>query len=66
MYMQEYDVINDRIGIGIPAVHAIATSTHTKHEKRFVTAQAFIYEQAKDSFCCQMSSTVALPGSKFN
>lgn len=38
MYMQEYGVLNYNDGIGLPAVHAIATSTDFAHDKRPITA----------------------------
>lgn len=56
--MQDYDELNDEGGIGIFAVHAIATSRDTEDEQSQITAQALIYEQAKDSYSRQASYKV--------
>lgn len=53
--------LNDSKGIGIPAVHAIGTSTDFEHDKCSTTAQLFIPEQGKDSYCHRASTTVGLP-----
>lgn len=42
MYMQDYDVVNDKEGMGIPAVHSIATSTDTEDYRRVVAAQVYV------------------------
>lgn len=49
MYMQDYDVLIEKEGIGLPVVYAFAVSTKTEHEKRWITAQTILHEQAKDS-----------------
>lgn len=41
--MQDYNVLNDRKGIEMPAVYDIATSTDTEHDKHQITAQKFIH-----------------------
>lgn len=58
MYMQAYSELNDIKGISIPAVHAVGTPTDTEQDKRPKTAQLFIYEQGKHSYCLQASSAV--------
>lgn len=50
----------------LSAVHAIATSRDTKHDKLLVTAQKFIQGQVKYSYCRLASSTVGMPGWTFN
>lgn len=42
MYRQDYDTYNDKERIGIPAVHAITTSTNTKNDNRPIKFQQFI------------------------
>lgn len=69
MYMQDYGELTDREGFEIPPiplVHAIAALTYTKHYKRRITAQMFVQEQAKDSYCHQAWPTFGLPGWTFN
>lgn len=66
MYMQDYDVYNDREGIGPPAVFATATSNETKHDKHPITAQEFTHKEVKDSYYRQASSIIGLPGSTLN
>lgn len=44
IYRQDYDVLNDGRGTGIPAVYAIATYRGTDYEKRLLTVQDFIHE----------------------
>lgn len=63
---QDYDVLNDRKGIDIPVVHAMATWTNMEYDKRPITAQEFIYQQSKDSYCRQASDTFPLPDSTIN
>lgn len=41
-YWRDYDVINYKEGIVLPAVHAIATSLDTEYDKSLVAAQEFI------------------------
>lgn len=60
MYIQDYDVLNDKEGIGIPEVYDIATSTDTQHYTRLITGQEYIHEQPKDSYCRKAKSTVEL------
>lgn len=66
IYMQDYEVLNDKESTGIPAVYAIATLTDTRHDKYPITAQKFIHEQVRDLYCLQPSSTVGLPWSTHN
>lgn len=47
MYTQEYDVLDDNEGIGIPEVYANATSTGTEYEKRPIAAREFTQETTK-------------------
>lgn len=61
MYIQDYDVLNDKVGIGIPAAYGMATSTGTKHDKPSIATQEFIREQANDLNCHQSQSEVGLP-----
>lgn len=64
--MQDYYVLNDKEGIGIPAVHDVVVSMDTEQDNGLVPAQEFIYEKAKESCFLQASSTVGLPGSTIN
>lgn len=66
IYMQAHDILNDSDGIGILAVHAIAISTETKHDKRPITAQEFVYKPENGSYCQQASATGGLPRSTFS
>lgn len=47
--MQNYDVLNDKEGIAILTVYAIASLTDTLQDKHPIIAQEFKHEQGKDS-----------------
>lgn len=47
-YMQKYNILDSNRGIGSPAVYSISTETDTKHDKRLITADEFMQDQAKD------------------
>lgn len=53
MSIQDYDVLNNNEGIGFHALHAIATSKDTKHDKRLTSTREFIQEQANYSYCAK-------------
>lgn len=65
MYMQDKNVLNDKEGIEVPAVHAMATSTEHGHDRHSITVNYFIHEQTKDSDCSQASVTAEWPESAF-
>lgn len=64
--MQSYDELDDNKGIGIPEVYSLAISTDSEHDKRPMSAQEFIQEQAKNTNSLQAISTVGLPGATFS
>lgn len=59
--MQDYEELNEKEDIGIPAIHAIATWKDAENDRRPVTVPEPIYKQAKDLYCRQTSSIVGLP-----
>lgn len=46
--MKIQDVLNDKDRIGIPAVHALVTSTDTNHDKLPIIAGVSMQERTKD------------------
>lgn len=66
MYMQYFDVCNDKDCIGFPTVHAITTWTNTKHYKRQIAAEKFIHKHVEDLYCLQTSGTIGLPDLTIN
>lgn len=64
--MQDYDELNHTKGLEIPSLHAIATSTATKHYNSPITAQELIYEQLRNLYCRSASPTVGLPRLMYN
>lgn len=66
IYMHNCKSRSEKKGIGIPEVYAILTGTRGEDENCPITVQEFIYEQGKDLYCRQVSSTVGYPGSKYS
>lgn len=60
--MHDKDVIEDKEGLTLPAVYAIATSTEFNLDKQQITAQDIINEQVKGLYCRQATYTVSLRG----
>lgn len=48
MYMQNGDVLKSKEGIGLYALHGIATYTDIEHDERLISAQELPQEEAND------------------
>lgn len=66
IYMHDCNLHNNKKGVGIHEVYAIAMETRGEDDNRPMTVQRFVYEQAKDSYCRQVLSTIRYHGSTYN
>lgn len=64
--MQDDDAENEKRGVRLPEVDALAMATDGNDENRPITVHEIIDEQTNESYCRQASYAVGLPGSTYS